>query len=274
MPISRRIAVVCRWRVTSAMLVVTMSQAMIGDIHAQAPQWQPVDDIAVAAETFIKKRTGSQNGSTEVRAGDLDPRHRLSYCDKPLEAFMRGNSELKARTIVGVRCTGDKPWKIYVPVDLIITSSVVVARQTLVKGHLLTADDLALVRRDVTKARNGYFGDPKRVTGQRLKTQLIAGKVLKPSMIAVNIAIERGQSVTLTVGAGQFNISMTGTAMMNGALGQRIRVRNNNSGRIVEGIVRSQEHVEILLSGSNQFFNVEPKVSPYLADTRLNNNER
>lgn len=40
---------------------------------------------------------------------------------------------------------------------------------------------------------------------------------------------------------------MIGTALMDGAIGQRIRVENVNSGRVVEGIVRSREVVEVLV---------------------------
>ena len=61
---------------------------------------------------------------------------------------------------------------------------------------------------------------------------------------------------------------------MDGALNQRIRVQNLNSGRVVEGIVRSREHVEVLLPAVTGFFHATPKVSPSMADMRLSNNDR
>ncbi len=222
----------------------------------------------------MRSRTGVFAGNTTVAAGNLDPRHRLSYCDEPLQAFIRRGTQIKARTIVGVRCNGTKQWKVYVPVDVFVTANVLVARQTMMKGQVLTAADLASEQRDVTRLRSGYLSDVQQVVGQRLKTQLIAGKTLTPSMIAADIAIRRGQSVTLTVGAGDFDITMSGTALMDGALNQRIRVKNNNSGRIVEGFVRSREHVEVLVSSDNHFFHAKPKVSRKSADTRFSNNDR
>ena len=247
-------------------------------LHADAqtgtPQWQPVDDIAATAESFLSARAGVFAGDTRVQASPLDARHRLAYCDEPLQAFLRSGTDIAARTIVGVRCTGRKPWKVYVPVNVVVTAKVLVARQTLLKGQVLTAADLMLEERDVSRARGGFLSDPGQVIGQRLKTQLIAGKTLKPSMLAADIAIKRGQSVTLTVNTGGFNITMLGTALMDGAVNQRIRVQNNNSGRIVEGIVRSREQVEILVSTSSNFFHAKPKVSPKVADTRFSNNDR
>ncbi len=245
-------------------------------VHSQAQtlQWQPVVEISATAEAFLRERTGSFDSNTTVQASSIDSRHRLARCSKPLEAFLRSGTEIKARTIVGVRCSGTKPWKVYVPVDVVVTASVLVARQSLPKGHVLTAADLTAEQRDVSRQRNGYLSDLHRVVGQRLKTQLIAGKILLPSMLQADIAIRRGQSVTLIVGTGSFKISVSGTAMNDGVLNQRIRVRNTNSGRVIEGVVRSREHVEVLLSSNSSFFHAKPKVSAQMADTRSSNNDR
>lgn len=237
-------------------------------------RWHPVEQIATAAENFLRDRTRSLAGNTDVRASQLDARHRLALCDRPLQGFLRSGTEIMARTIVGVRCDGSKPWKVYVPVDVVVTADVLVARQTLVKGEILTAKDLATERRDVSRVRGGYLTDPAQVIGLRLKTQVIAGKTLKPAMVQADIAIRRGQSVTLTANANGFAITMAGTALMDGAVNQRIRVQNINSGRVVEGIVRSRELVEVLLSNDSSFFHAGPKVSPQVADTGFSNNDR
>lgn len=241
---------------------------------APAAQWHPVEQIADAAEAFLRDRTQSLAGETDVRAGQLDSRHRLALCDQPLQGFLRSGTEIRARTIVGVRCNGSKAWKVYVPVDVIVTANVLVARQTLVKGQVLAADDLATERRDVSRMRGGYLSDTNQVIGLRVKTLVLAGKTLKPAMLQADIAIKRGQSVTLTANNNGFAITMAGTALMDGAINQRIRVQNNNSGRVVEGIVRSREQVEVLLSKDKRFFHAGPKVSPQVADTGFSNNDR
>ncbi|MCH9695744.1 MAG: flagellar basal body P-ring formation protein FlgA [Gammaproteobacteria bacterium] len=242
--------------------------------HAAPQQWHSTAAISAEAERFLNERVGKRAGQTSVKAGNLDSRHRLPLCSEPIQGFMNRGTEIKPRTIIGVRCSGSKPWKIYVPVDVVVTAHVLVARQSLTKGHILAAADLTTEERDVSRMRTGYLGDLKAVLGQRLKTQLIAGKVLKPSMLEADITIRRGQTVTLTAANSSFNITMSGKALMDGALNQRIRVQNSHSGRIVEGIVRSREHVEVLISSNSSFFHAKPKVSPALADTRSSNNDR
>lgn len=214
-------------------------------------QWHPAEEIAAAAERYLRDRIGPGARRTTVRSDSFDSRHRLALCSEPLQPFLRRGSKIAARTIVGVRCSGTKPWKVYVPVDVIVTAQVFVARRVLPRGHLLVADDLVVEQRDVSRLVSGYVSDSEGVLGQRLKTQLLAGRMLTPAMLQADIAVKRGQTVTLTITGSGLNIQMSGKALMDGAINQRIRVENTNSGRVVEGIVRSREHVEVLVASSS-----------------------
>lgn len=241
---------------------------------ATATAWQTTQEITAVAETYLRDKIGALADRTTVQADNLDSRHRLTRCSEPLEPYLRRGTEVKARTIVGVRCSGNKPWKVYVPVNVIVTETVLVANRTLPRGHQLSAADLREEQRDVSRLIAGYISDKRQLSGQTLKTQLIAGKILTPGMLQAEIAIRRGQTVTLTAGSGDFSIRMSGKALMDGAVSQRIRVENIHSGRIVEGIVRSREHVEVLISGNDHFLSGRPKESARAADTRLSNNDR
>lgn len=265
----------CRsWRRNFDALLAATLLAALPAAFAANTEWQPTREIAAAAEDFLRSRLGDSARRTTVEAGTLDPRHLLAYCSEPIEPFLRRGTKITARTIVGVRCSGEKPWKIYVPVNVIVTDKVYVAARTLPRGHLLSEADLVEEERDVTRLTSGYISDKQQLVGQRLKSQLLAGRILTPRLLKADVAIRRGQSVTLIIRSGDISIQMGGKALTDGAISQRIRVENTNSGRIVEGIVRSREHVEVLLSASSQFFHAKPKVSPQVADMRSSNNDR
>ncbi len=259
-------------RMAKGCSIILLSLAAAANAAPQA--WQTPETIAKAAEQFLSKRIGKAAHRTTVQAGTLDSRHRLALCSQPLEPFLRRGAKIQARTIVGVRCSGDKPWKVYVPVDVVVTDKVLVARRTLPRGHLLTADDLVVEERDVSRLVSGYVSNVNDLLGQRLKTQLIAGRLLTPAMLMADVAVKRGQTVTLTVRNGGINIQMSGKALADGAINQRIQVENTNSGRVVEGIVRSRELVEVLVAKNSQIFHAKPKVSPSVADMRSSNNDR
>lgn len=221
--------------------------ALLALTQASASQWQAIDEIAAAAEGFVAEYMGIDDDDTAVRAGHLDPRTQLPRCDLPLDAALQGGGKIQRRMMVRVACNGDRPWKMYVPVEVIVTESVVVAARTLAKGHVLTAADLETAERDVAGLTRGYTTRSADVIGRRLKQQLIEGRVLAPTMMKADIVVRRGQSVTITVRGKSLNINMEGKALMDGAINQRIRVENVASRRVVEGIVRSPEHVEVLI---------------------------
>lgn len=241
---------------------------------ANAADWHATEDIARVAESFLEQKLGQRDGNTSVKAGMLDRRLKLSVCDQPLEGFLRTGTRIGAKTIVGVRCDGSRPWKVYVPVEVVVRKQVWVARQPLPRGHLIARDDLVADVRDVSRMTSGYLSDPATVVGRRLRSSVLAGRALTPNLLEANHIISRGQTVTLMVASGDLQIRMTGKALMDGALNDRIRVENLNSGRVVEGIVRSVELVEIIVPKSGNYLPQAPKVSAATVDTGYSNNDR
>lgn len=209
--------------------------------------WHPVSDIASTAEAFINDRVGAGGGETVVKAGMLDTRLRLAHCDTTLVGFLRRGTKIAAKTVVGVRCEGSRPWKVYVPVDVVVRRKVWVAGRPLPRGHVITAEDLIADIRDISQMRNSYVADQGQIIGQKLKSSILAGRAITLEVVEADTMIRRGQTVTLFVANAGVSIHMTGKALADGALNQRIAVENLNSGRVVEGLVRSRERVEVLV---------------------------
>lgn len=270
----RKLAGTARSRRNPDAAFVCLLIAVLAAAAAKASEWHPTDDIARVAESFLVSKLGRPAADTSVRAGMLDRRLKLSVCDRPLEGFLRTGTRIGAKTIVGVRCDGTRPWKVYVPVEVEVRKRVWVARQPLPRGHLLAREDLAADVRDVSRMTSGYLSDPEALVGRRLRSSVLAGRVLTPNLLEANNIISRGQTVTLMVASGDLQIRMAGKALMDGALNERIRVENLNSGRVVEGIVRSSELVEILVPTAGNFLPQAPKVSAVSVDTGYSNNDR
>ncbi len=226
--------------------VIALLCAAFGAAHGEQA-WQNVSDIARQAESFVLERSTDSGGRTSARAAALDPRLRLAACDAPLIAGLRPGARIGPRTVVAVSCEGSQPWRLFVPVEVTVRSQVWTARHPLPRGHLLGAEDLIADERDVSRMNSGYVSDIDLLVGQRLRNSVLAGRAITLQLVEADKLIRRGQSVTLAVDAGGVEIRMTGTALMDGAMGQRIRVENVNSGRVVEGIVRSREVVEVLV---------------------------
>lgn len=228
------------------LVVLVISASTVA--NAAETQWHPIEEIAAAAEAYLKLTVGPSNDRIVPTAGHLDPRLRLPLCDETLDPYLRPGAKTTGRTIVGVRCPGTKPWKVYLPVYVAVMDKVLVAQNAMPRGHVINAEDLEIATRDVSGLVGGYLSRSDEILGQRLKRAVNRGAVILPSLLQVETLIKKGQSVVLTVNNNSINIRMSGIALMDGAVNQRIRVQNTRSGLVVEGLVRSAEQVEVLVN--------------------------
>jgi len=254
--------------------VISLTLAATAATATGGTDWQPLDDIQDTATGFLSARLGAAGDGTRIEAGFLDPRLRLPRCSQPLDAFLNPGADVNRITTVGVRCAGEKPWKVYVPVSVVATANVAIATRHLPRGSVITADSLRLERREVTHMRSGYFGSVESALGLKVRQPILKGRALTPNQLEADHVVRRGQSVTLVVSSGGLKLNMSGKALIDGAIGQRIRVENSSSGRVVEGIVRSREHVEILAGNRQAFFSGKAKALRPKADTPVSNNDR
>ncbi len=218
-------------------LMLSASPALAG------PDFQPVADIQAAAES--QARQLADGDDVVVHAVGLDARLRLPLCRSALESFAPVGMRPGRNMTVGVRCPETGSWSLYVPVTLSISRQVVVAAQTLRSGDTLTAATLSLSERDISSLPYGYYQHVDAVVGQVLKRSISANQVIVPSALTRAKLISRGQSVTLLNRLGGIEIRARGRALVDGAANERIQVRNDSSGRIIEGIVKSADIVEV-----------------------------
>jgi len=215
-------------------------------LHAEAGRWQSTASIAAKAETHARASLSHADLKVEATVAALDSRLKLVHCDQPLQAFTPPNTELKKNLVIGVRCRGSSPWKVYVPVKLTAKRQVLVTSRPLSRGATLSAADVRLEEKDVTVARGAYLTDIAQLSGKILKRTVPEGRLVTVDLLNEENIVKRGQRVTLMVEQSGFMVQMAGTALSDGTMNERIRVENNASRRTVEGIVRSPQLVEVI----------------------------
>lgn len=201
--------------------------------------------ILDTAHRFLQQQAQARGGKTEIRLGTLDPRLRLARCDGSLEAWLPANGRLAGNTSVGVRCTGSPAWKLFVPAYIARIERVIVSRGFLPRGAVLEREHLMLVEREVGSTGHGYIKDIDQAIGQMLRQPLQDGLLLTPNMLQRPKLVRRGEEVVILSRGGAFEVRMRGSALSDGAEGERIRVKNLNSSRIVEGTVSADGNVVI-----------------------------
>lgn len=114
---------------------------------------------------------------------------------------------------------------------------IAIAGRSVSKGSAFTGADIemrnfntALIGRDVLES-------PSDVIGAVASREIGAGEPLRKSMLTVPPTIASGSKVIILFKSGFLEASASGTALENGMKGQAIRVKNDNSQKIVTGVV-------------------------------------
>ncbi|MCU0935003.1 MAG: flagellar basal body P-ring formation protein FlgA [Gammaproteobacteria bacterium] len=221
-------------------LSVTAAFARAQDVH-------PPQDIRAEVAAFLARELGPESPQRRYEVNELDPRLRLARCQEPLELSLPGANPRAGSLTVGVRCSGERPWSIFVPARARTLGPVVVLARSVTPGASLTAADVKVEERDLTSAPAGHFPDPAAVLGRTLKRSLAPGQPLTASVVASSLRVRRGERVVLVARLAGVDVRMQGEALRDAAVGETVTVRNLSSQRVVEGRVGSDGSVEVAM---------------------------
>ena len=120
-----------------------------------------------------------------------------------------------------------------------------VLSRSLQKGEVLSEAD---IRMKQTRNQNlsGYFTKTSDVVGRTLKKTLSIDQVLLSRHLEIDWDIRKGQKIIIQSIAGPVTIENSGVARVNAQIGELIKAKNEQSGKIVEGIVVSRKKIRVL----------------------------
>ena len=146
-----------------------------------------------------------------------------------------GSTTLKFRSNGGIRS---------IPVRISWYQPAVVLQRECDRGHVITENDVILRR--VQLSQSGEL--PSRVesvVGLALKRDGRYGDVISFNFLETKPIIYRGDEVTIISRMGTLIVEVSGEALDEGVLGDRVRVRNNRSRTVVTGRVVGPGKVEV-----------------------------
>jgi len=205
---------------------------------------QDGDSVRAAALVFLTQQAAGLPGKADITVTPVFPRG-LAACST-LEPFLPAGSRLWGRTTVGVRCSGERPWTLYLQARVSVMATYFVAARAVAPGEVLTAADLIPRDGDLTAMPLAIVTDPSQAVGAVTLSRLAAGLPLRTDMLRGAGAVVIGQSVHVVTSGAGFSISAEGSAMNNAAPGQQVRVKTAG-GQIISGIVKDGSTVEIQL---------------------------
>ena len=203
----------------------------------------------------------------------LDSRVKVQPCDRPLVMDL----PFATKETVRVRCLGTSSWQLYLRANIktsvakpsppaapaaaaaapaaaaavvaatppkIASSAatarrkVVVGTQFLRAGTVLSAAMLEESEQAATGLDNSLFGSLKDLENAEVVRDIPAGTALRSSDVRRALMVKQGQLVMLTISKGSsFAIVARVEALQDGRLGDQIRLKNPESGRLLSGVV-------------------------------------
>jgi flagellar basal body P-ring formation protein FlgA len=205
---------------------------------------ESVEAIREAAAQYVRSQLPAAEVAS-ISAGSLDDRLRLARCATALSVEPIAGTQSMANSTISVSCARPAHWKVFVPVTVVRHVPVLILRRAVARGAHLTSNDVLVQMREVTGFAAPLLASPAQLGGRSTDRTLAAGTALTADMFTLDPVISRGQDVTLVVQADGLEVRAAGQALDDARRGQRLRVENLSSRKVVQGIARSSGVVEV-----------------------------
>ncbi|MGF1754444.1 flagellar basal body P-ring formation protein FlgA [Vibrio makurazakiensis] len=209
---------------------------------ADAATSEQVDVIRAAAEQHILDTVEQPlGGELVITAANIDSRIKATDCPIPLETSASTTKATRSSITVLVQCIPDE-WRVYVPVRLSMSVPLVTVNRSIIRGEIIGQYDVAMTMIELKRFRREGFSRIEQVIGSKAKRNIRPGDVVERGDVCV---VCRNEKVVIQAVKGGMTITTKGTALTDGAAGDQVRVKNDKSKRIIEGIVTGISEVTV-----------------------------
>lgn len=216
---------------------------------------QDLNIIKQKVKEFLQIQATGLPGKIEVSVMPIDARLKLNSCPS-MALFLPNGSRAWGKTSVGVRCgmqdanqngsqeKAQKPWTIYVQANVAVVADYLIAAAPFSQGQVISNNDVLFQQGDLTKLPPGIYTNVAQVIGSTVKVSLMAGSVLRQEMLKLPLAVQQGQTVTLSSSGNGYRVTAEGKALASVAEGQIVQVKIA-SGKVVSGVAKSGGLIEV-----------------------------
>lgn len=142
-----------------------------------------------------------------------------------------------------VECT-EPAWQLRARVEVSLMMPVWVTAREIQKGRAIQPADLVEKELDVSRLQRGFIPSNHSPVGSKSNRHLRMGQLISELDLQKSWAVREGEGVLIRAGQGDFSATTRGRALESGAIGDGVRVRNNQSGKEIQAWVIEKGEVE------------------------------
>lgn len=203
--------------------------------------------ISAAIDLYLAELKRNRYTRMNAEVQPLDNRLQLPVCENPLDVEHQPKERIGGRLTLKVSCSDAGGWSVRIPATVQLFDYVVVAANSIPIATYLTDKELTLQEMDVALLYRGYYRDIAEVQGFVTKRPIPAGQVISPVTVNPANLVQKGETVSILAEAPGITIRAMGVALMNGAMGDMIQVKNTKSNKVVEGRISAPGQIKVAL---------------------------
>ena len=205
---------------------------------------QSLQIIQDAVNSFVQSSL-QPGGHYQITAAQIDSRLQLPACEQNLDIFAQSGDIKAGRNTLGIRCNSLNAWTIYSTVLVKEFRNVLIAGKQLDRHELISQAHVSTETRDISTLQQGFLSDPDEIINKQASRFIPAGSVLYRMHYTEPTLVRRGERVHIQSGKPGLLITSSGEAMMDGIKGQKIRVKNISSNRVIQATVTTPSVVTV-----------------------------
>ena len=238
-----------RWPQPAAPIVVHTSTRTHGKQETNA-DILTLDHIRSALRDFMMRQIPRSLTSVDVEVHLLYPDqsvHRPAGTVRTTVRPIGPPDRLGRRGFeVVIRVNGRSVHTVRALADITVHARIVGSTRLIPRNRIIQPDDVALVRTALRSTKDRYLSDLNKVIGLRTLRPIRAHAPILSSVLSSPFAVKKGERVTIQVKRGGLLIHTLGVSNSDGHVGQRLSVRNMDSRRDIQAVVKAPGIVEVM----------------------------
>lgn len=215
----------------------------------RAAQVVDLQMIRDAVKTAVMKQFDGTNTTCEIVRIDLTEVPNVAVGSIDVTASLSGARNFAERVPVSVevRVGGRLVRTLTATAEIALYADVAIAANDIAANKQVGEKDVRIERTRLERSPSSYIRDIAAFKAVQAVRPITAGRPIMADSIVAAMVIKLGDPVRIEARSGRIQIFVNGEARANGRIGERISVKNKDSGAILQAIVVDQGLVKLVI---------------------------
>lgn len=223
-------------QIASAIFLTLFLPKTFANDNANQPRYQPHQSLESKVHEHLKQKADQNLFNIKIEINPISSRLKLLYCKTGVELFDNAPEKRVGRMTIGLSCQQPE-WRLYVTATIDGDLEVVRSSRPILKGAIISQKDVELIKVPYKQARHKAMHNLQRVIGMRAKRAIPSHQIMMVNLLLPPYLVFKDQPIKIISETSGIRVETNGIALQSGTNREQIPVRNQNSQKIIKGII-------------------------------------